>query len=95
MNNKGFEEYLTNFDRQNSLEKRHIIVEQLKIINKFTSSMCTNLNLNPGLISNLRNNNTNDEDFYHDLIILINSMQDSLCNFSDKFTDIMEYVINK
>ena len=92
---KSFDEYLVYFNQQNVKDKKNIIFEQLRMINKFTDSMCSNLNIKSDLVINLKDSFKNDDEYYAALITLINSVQDSLCNFSDKFSDIMEYATQK
>lgn len=93
---KDFNEYLTYFRKQSNNDKKSIILDQLFLIDRFTTTMCNNLNIKSGSINKHINKlSTNDDEYLENLIVMINSIQDSLCSFSEKFTDIMDYASNK
>ena len=93
---KDFNEYLAYFRKQSIKDKKSIIIDQLFLIDRFTTTMCKNLNIKSGSINkNINKLSSSEDEYLENLIIMINSIQDSLCSFSDKFTDIMDYASNK
>lgn len=95
MKYKNFDEYMEFYKKQPLAEKRDIIMGQLKILASLTNKMCTELNVdNKLLISkelvDVNNGDYSEDDFLEATITLINSVQNSLCDFDLKLTDIME-----
>ena len=81
-------------------EKENITFEQLKILAVFTNNMCKQVNMNNEILINkelidINGENYTEDDFVEASLVLINSIQNSLSDFSIKLTDIMEYITNK
>ncbi len=94
---EDFNEYMTFFKGQPLKEKQSIILEQLKMLAGLTNTMCKELNVdNEILLSKelveLNSDGYSEEDFAEALIIYINSIQNSLCDFSDKLSDIVSNI---
>lgn len=97
MEKENFEEYIEFFKTQSLREKQDIIIEQLKMLSIFTNNMCKELNVNNELLLSrelvdLNKENYTEDDFAEAIIVYINSIQNSLCDFSDRLSDIAENI---
>lgn len=97
---KEFEEYLNKYKTLSLKEKQNVVIEQLKMLSVLTNQMCTNLNVkNEILLSkelvDLKNDNYTEDDFSEAILTLVNSIQNSLCDFNLKLVDIMKYIETK
>lgn len=97
---KEFEEYLNKYKILSLKEKQNVVIEQLKMLSVLTNQMCTNLNVkNEILLSkelvDLKNENYTEDDFSEAILTLVNSIQNSLCDFNLKLVDIMKYIETK
>lgn len=97
---KEFEEYLNKYKTLSLKEKQNVVIEQLKMLSVLTNQMCTNLNVkNEILLSkelvDLKNENYTEDDFSEAILTLVNSIQNSLCDFNLKLVDIMKYIETK
>lgn len=95
MEYKNFDEYMEYYKKQPLSEKRDIVYSQLKVLASLTNKMCEELNVDNELLLNkelldLKRENVSEDDFLEAIIVLINSIQNSLCDFDLKLTDIME-----
>lgn len=95
MEYKDFDEYMAIFKSQPLKEKQDIIINQLKMLASLTNKMCEELNVKNEMIMNkelldLKKEDYTEDDFAEALIVLVNSIQNSLCDFDLKLTDIME-----
>lgn len=93
--NEEFNQYITQFKSKPLQEKRSIVIDQLKILAQLTNKMCTELNVKNEILLNkelldLNKDNYTEEDFTEAAIVLISSIQNSLCDFDLKLTDIFE-----
>ena len=94
---ENFEIYMSFFKDQRLKEKRNIVIEQLKILATITNTMCKELNVDNEIILNrelldLNQENYTEDDFAEAAIVLINSIQNSLCDFDLKLTRIFETI---
>ncbi len=94
---EDFNEYMTFFKSQPLKEKQSIIIEQLKMLMGLTNTMCKELDVNNEILLNkevadLNNDNYTEDDFAEALIVYINSIQNSLCDFSDKLSDMADNI---
>ena len=87
--------YMKEF-KQNSLEeKRKISLDQLKIIAGLTNTMCNELGVKNDLIVTkdiveAEKNNMNENDYVEAVVVYTSSIQNSLCDFIEKMTEILE-----
>ena len=90
-----FNNYMKEF-KQNSLEeKRKISLDQLKIIAGLTNTMCNELGVKNDLIVTkdiveAEKNNMNENDYVEAVVVYTSSIQNSLCDFIEKMTEILE-----
>ena len=83
---ENFEEYMTDFRKKALKEKQSIIFEQLKYISSMTNTFCNELNIdNEPLLTKdvlkINNDDYSEDDFANALIVLINSIQESVCDY--------------
>lgn len=95
MEYKNFDEYIEFFKKQPLKEKQDIIMEQLKMIASLANKMCNEINAKNEIIMNkelldMKKDDYTEDDFAEAVIVLVNSIQNSLCDFDLKLTDIME-----
>jgi hypothetical protein len=100
MKNEEFEKYMQQFMTKSTKEKETIVFEQLKVLASLTNSMCKELNVDNEIIINkelldLSKSDYTEADFAEAMIVLINSIQNSLCDFNIKFTEIMDFATKK
>ena len=94
---ENFEIYMSFFKDQPLKEKRNIVIDQLKILATITNTMCKELNVDNEIILNrelldLNQEHYTEDDFAEAAIVLINSIQNSLCDFDLKLTRIFETI---
>lgn len=94
---EDFNEYMTFFKSQPLKEKQNIVIEQLKMLTGLTNSMCRELNVkNDILLSkelvDLNKDNYSEDDFAEAVIVYVNSIQNSLCDFSNKLSDMADKI---
>ena len=101
MKNNEFDNYMNNTFKKKSLkEKQNETLEQLKVLSILSNKMCNDLKIeNEILISkellDINKKNYTEDDYAEAILVYINSIQNSLCDFNDKLADIMEYILNK
>ncbi len=94
---EDFNEYMEFFKSQSLKEKQNIVIEQLKLLMGLTNNMCKELDVNNEMLLNkevtdLNKDNYTEDDFAEALIVYINSIQNSLCDFSNKLSDVAENI---
>lgn len=94
---EDFNEYMEFFKSQPLKEKQSIVIEQLKMLMGLTNTMCKELNVDNEILLNkeiadLNKDNYTEDDFAEALIVYINSIQNSLCDFSNRLSDIADQV---
>ena len=95
MNKENFEEYMDFFKNQTLNEKQQIIYDQLKILSCFTNNLCEIVGIKNKVITNnkildLEKSNYTEDDFADSIIVFINSIQNSICDFSSGVVDLIE-----
>ncbi len=88
-------EYMKFFKAQDLKEKQSIIYEQLQTLAGFTNSLCTELDIPNDFILNkelldLKKDDYTQDDFAEAIIVLINSIQNSICDYSKGISDILD-----
>lgn len=97
--NEDINEYMTFFKEQTLKEKQSIIYEQLQILAGFTNNLCKGLNIANEPILNreildLKKDNYTEDDFAEAIIVLINSIQNSVCDYSTGISDLLDKMGN-
>lgn len=101
--NENFDEYMNFFKEQPLKEKQKIIYEQLQMLTGLTNNMCKELEIpnEPILNKELLDLNKDDyteDDFAEAIIVFINSIQNSICDYSNGISmmlDSLETVDNE
>ena len=93
--NEDFNEYMTFFKNQTLKEKQNIIFEQLKFLATFANKLCKEFEFdNELLISkellDLKKESYTQDDFAEAIITLINSIQESICDYSNGITELLD-----
>lgn len=92
---ENFEEYMKFFKEQSLKEKQSIIFEQLQMLAGFTNDLCSNLNISNEVLLNkelldLKKDNYTEDDFAEAVIVLINSIQNSICDYTNGISSLLE-----
>ena len=90
---EDFNEYMEFFKSQPLKEKQSIVIEQLKMLMGLTNTMCKELNVDNEILLNkeiadLNKDNYTEDDFAEALIVYINSIQNSLCEYCNKLVSV-------
>ena len=84
---EDFNEYMVYFKGLPLKEKQGIIIDQLKMLTSLTNKMCEEIGTkNEMIITNdindVNKDNYSEDDFAEAVITLVNSIQNSICDFS-------------
>ncbi len=95
MENEDFEKYMEYFKQLPLKTKQKIAINQLKLLAQMTNKMCEEINVPNQIIMNkelkdINKDNYTEDDYSEALIVLINSIQNSICDFDIKLTEILE-----
>jgi len=95
---ENFEEYMSFFKNQSLKEKQDIVYEQLKMLAGFTNNLCKTVNVPNELILDremldLKKDNYTEDDFTEAIIVLINSIQNSICDYSNGISDMLDRLL--
>ena len=96
---ENIDEYMIFFKKQGLKEKQSIIYEQLQILARFTNDLCKNINVSNELILNkeildLKKESYTEDDFTEAIIVLINSIQNSICDYSNGISNLLDKMDN-
>ena len=91
----NFEQYMDYYKKLPLKNKQKIALNQLKMLSQMTNKMCNELNINNEIIMTQELIEVSKEEYIEDeysnaLIVLINSIQNSLCDFDIKLTELLE-----
>lgn len=97
MNQENINEYIEYFKEQDLKSKQKIIYEQLQLLTSFTNNMCKELNIKNEIIINkelldLKNKNYTEDDFAEAIIILVNSIQNSICDYVNGINNLLDNI---
>lgn len=90
-----FKKYMEDFKSKSIDEKKAISLEQLKLIVSLTNTMCKEVGSKNELIitedlADVEKSSFTEEDFVEAVVVYSSSIQNSLCDFIDKFSEIIE-----
>lgn len=93
--NEDINEYMIFFKNQTLKEKQSVIYEQLQLLVGLTNNMCNELNIPNEPILNkeildLKKDDYTEDDFAEAIIVLINSIQNSICDYSNGISDLLD-----
>lgn len=94
---ENINDYIKYFKEQTLKEKQSIIYEQLQVLMSLTNSLCKELNIENEPILNkeildLKNNNYSEDDFAEAIIVLINSIQNSICDYANGISMLLDKI---
>lgn len=94
---ENIEEYMTFFKSQTLKEKQGIIYEQLQLLAGLTNKMCKELNIPNEVILNkelldLKDTNYTEDDFAEAIVVLISSIQNSICDYSNGVSELLDKI---
>ncbi len=89
-----FNEYLSDIKKLPLREKQEIVFEQLKMLAAISNGFCKEIGAENEMIINkeltdLKNKNYTEDDFVEAILVLTNSIQNSICDFHLKMSDII------
>lgn len=92
-------EYMQFFKEQSLKEKQSIIYKQLQMLAGFTNNLCKEIDVKNDVIVNrelldLKDDNYTEDDFAEAIIVLINSIQNSICDYSSGVSDLLDKIDN-
>ena len=88
---EDFKKYMEEYKQLPLKEKQSIIIEQLKVLTSLTNKMCQEIGAeNEMLITKdeILSETYTEDDFANAVITLVNSIQNSICDFDLKLSDI-------
>jgi len=93
--NNDFNTYLTDFKKLPLKEKQSVAFEQLKTLAIISNGFCKEIGADNEIIINkelteLQNSNYTEDDFAEAVVVLTNSIQNSICDFHTKMSEIIE-----
>lgn len=94
-NNENFSEYMEFFKSQPLKEKQSIIMDQMKTLAGFTNSLCAEVGAKSEMLINrelidLKKENYTEDDFAEAVVVLVNSIQNSICDLSNTLADLAD-----
>ena len=97
MENESFDEYMKYYKNLPLKEKQSIAIDQLKMLATLTNKMCTEIGapndiILTGDVVDVLKDNYSEDDFAEAVITLVNSVQNSICDFDTKLTEISEKI---
>jgi hypothetical protein len=93
-----FDSYIEGVKNKPLEEKQKLLFKQLTSIASLTNTMCRTIGLESHLLvndelMNLMKNEYTEDEYITALMALTSSIQESLCDFDDKISDIIEGTI--
>lgn len=94
---EDFEEYLEKYKLLPLKEKQSIVYEQLKILSVVCNNYCKEIGANNEMIINkelseFSSGNYTEDDFAEAVLVLTNSIQNSISDFHLKMSDIINNI---
>lgn len=92
-----FNEYLKDIKELPLREKQEIAFEQLKMLAVISNGFCKEIGAENEILVNkelndLTKDNYTEDDFVEAIIVLTNSIQNSICDFHLKMSDIIDKI---
>jgi hypothetical protein len=94
---EDFNEYMIYFKGLPLKEKQGIVIDQLKMLTTLTNKMCKEIGTPNEMIitsdiTDLTRDNYSEDDFAEAVITLVNSIQNSICDFDLKLKEINDNI---
>lgn len=90
-----FEEYMEYFKGLTLREKQGVVLDQLKLLASSSSVICKEIGSDNEVLFNkelldMNKESYTEDDFAEAVVVLVSSIQNSICDFHLKFTEILE-----
>ena len=94
-----FNEYIDYYKKLDLKSKQEIVLDEMKLLCEFTNKMCSKLDVKNDMmihkeLLDTEKDNYTEDDFAESLIVYINIIKDSLCDFNLKLMDISKNLPN-
>ena len=95
-----FKNYIENYKKLPLKEKQTIIIEQLELLAGFTNRMCQAYQIENDFLLDrelldIKNQNYTEDDFAEAVIVLVNSIQNSLSDYNIGLNKISSKLLNE
>ena len=92
---EDFNEYINYFKTFSLKEKQSIIIDQMKMLSSFTNNLCEELDIKSEILVNkelldIKKADYTEDDFAEAVIVLVNSIQNSICDISNRLSDLAD-----
>ena len=93
-----FDKYINSIKNKSVDEKQKLLFKQLTSIASLTNTMCRTVGIDSHLLvndelMNIMKNDYNEDEYITALMALTSSIQENLCDFDEKISDIIEGTI--
>ena len=94
MEQENFSDYLKYFKGLELKDKQAIVIQQLKLLVSLTDTMCDQLGVKTQIngleeLVDLKHEKYSEDDYTEAILVLINSIQESLCDFNFKLIEVL------
>lgn len=94
MEQENFSDYLKYFKGLELKDKQAIVIQQLKLLVSLTDKMCDQVDVKTKIngleeLVDLKHRKYSEDDYTEAILVLINSIQESLCDFDLRLTQIL------
>ena len=94
---ENINEYMKYFKQQSLQEKQKIVIEQLDMLNDLTDKLCNEIYIDKDKIENkelddLKKESYTQDDFAEAVMVYIDSIQNSICDYSIGVSDTLDYI---
>ena len=95
--NENFNEYMNSFKSLSLKEKQSVVLDQLQILAGFTNNLCKEIKVNNEAIIHrelvdVKHENYTEDDFVEAVIVYVNSIQNSICDYASGITDLLDSI---
>ena len=90
-----FDEYMEYFKSLTLREKQGVVLDQLKLLASSSNMICKEIGSDNEVLSNkelldMNKETYTEDDFAEAVVVLVSSIQNSICDFHIKFAEILE-----
>ena len=95
MLDENFDEYMSYYKSLPLKEKQSILMDQLKMLSSITNQLCQEVGARNEMLVNrelldINHDNYTEDDFAEAMVVLVNSVQNSICDFCEKISGNVE-----
>ena len=94
---ENFDEFMEEFKTLTLKEKQSIVLDQLQTLSAFSNGLCKEINVDNEVIINrelvdVKQDNYTEDDFAEAVAVYVNSIQESICDYSVGITKILDEI---